>query len=244
MAQLITTELDKNLILLMAEYGKIMKSTLTVIYNYSIFGFNGEMMNDGLMDIACVKFTDDANIDSPTCDQNKLKPAIQYCENHHNSFAIMTKDFNPIFKELKLNPDSKVFVTGYYSNGLLVGNEMRMNIGDLVIPVYSSEQYIWAHQMFIIRLSIENRITVFRKDITDDPQFQKMISKKASYGGMFINVDGYREYMNSSIVNMNKGDRVLCSIYDYGNTSLVDIITVKPKKKCELHSVSVMLNMR
>lgn len=244
MAQLITTELDKNLILLMAEYGKIMKSTLTVVYNYSIFGFNGEMMNDGLMDIACVKFTDDANINSPTCNHDKLKPAIQYCENNRGSFAIMTKDFNPILKELKSNPEDKVFLTGYYSNGILVGTMMQMTIGDLVVPAYSSEQYIYAHQDYILTLGFENRITVFRKDITDDPQFQEMISKKASYGGMFINVDGYREYMNSSIVNMNKGDRVLCSIYDYGNTSLVDIITVKPKKKCELHSVSVMLNMR
>ena len=234
----LTNELDKDLIMLMSDFGKKMKSTLTIVSGDTIFGLNGEIMDEGLIDIGVVKMIDnhDETID--------MGPLHRYSnENHIEDLAIMTKDFNTIQKELEEHPEEKILLSGDYSNGRLVRSVLDLSVGDISIPVFSNRMY-WNSYHAVMEMMFRSNPTFKDMDITDNIQFQEMIGKKASYGGMFVHINDYREYMNGSIVNMNKGDTVLCTMYDFGNTSLFDVITVKKKKKCNVHSISFMLNMR
>ena len=111
----LTNELDKDLIMLMSDFGKKMKSTLTIVSGDTIFGLNGEIMDEGLIDIGVVKMIDnhDETID--------MSPLHRYSnENHIEDLAIMTKDFNTIQKELEVHPEEKILLSGDYSNGRLV----------------------------------------------------------------------------------------------------------------------------
>ena len=132
----LTTELDKDLFLLMSDFGKKMKSTLTVVSGNTIFGLNGEIMDEGLIDIGVIKMIDnyDENID--------MNPLHKYSnENHMEDLAIMTKDFNVIQKKLEENPEEKILISGDYSNGRLVRSVLELSVGDINIPVFSNRMY-------------------------------------------------------------------------------------------------------
>lgn len=92
-----------------------------------------------------------------------------------------------------------------------------------------------------------NQHSIYHKDISDNPEFNQIISLKASEGGQiwnpsFLNNSDKGKYvisLTSNILNISKGDQILLDIIDdpdkFGKEYFACVFTViKPKKRVKL----------
>ena len=219
------TSIDKNTFDMIVDYGKKLKSTLTVVdtTTHAIYGFNAIVNEDvRRYSLACLKYIN--NLNSPD-----IAPNILDKFNRPINLVGQTKGFTAMAKE-----PGNTGMDIYYDemNGRIVPRFFSR--GNTTIPTFE-DQYL---RNAYLNLLTHSKLPplVDNMELTDYEPYQQICAMKAADGGSMINIDKYTFFMIGNILGVNKGDKSFISIYpESPQSGIVHFKIMKPKKKYQLN---------
>ena len=216
---------------LLEYYGKLMKSTFTVVDNCRVYGY----VADSDLEDTTHKFSYIHLGALKTIEDNRKGVDIYHLmEIPGDLFIVYTKDINALFRTMKAE-NKKVFVKYYESGGYVFLHSLCLEgfLDDDSIPVFSDIGFKNLHQEI---LNLEPSSSTLPLDENDE--FQNLMALKAAQGGGFLHINDRSFYVIANLLNIKKHDSVFMKFYDTYNPQItyVEFIVYSKNKNSVVHT--------